>query len=73
MQLRDPASLTEFHLSPPERCGWRYPIYEPAAYGYCATMTYNAKNAYGGYAGAKAYRILYRDRIVTRQVEIYPE
>lgn len=32
--------------------------------GYATCLTYNAKNAYGGYVGYRQYRIMIRDRKV---------
>lgn len=50
--LRDPASMTDFAVSAPERTSCAVGVYGPF-HGWRVAVQYNAKNAFGGYVGLK--------------------
>lgn len=62
--LKDPDSLKDLKVGQPAKCWYRASPLDPLEYGYCTTISYNAKNSYGGYVGVTTYKIFYRDGII---------
>lgn len=52
--LKDPGSLTDFSVGSPVLASCSVGIYG-AFHGWRVTVSYNAKNSYGGYVGLKTY------------------
>jgi len=65
--LYDPASVTQFVVSEPVKCGKKKGLGTPV-FGWCSFYEYNAKNRLGGYVGLQGHtvmvlneRIIYQD------------
>ena len=65
--LYDPASVTQFVVSEPVKCGKKKGLGTPV-FGWCSFYEYNAKNRLGGYVGLRGHtvmvlneRIIYQD------------
>lgn len=62
-KLRDPMSAI-YNCGNPRRA-WTN-VFGRITYGWAVNCTVNAKNAYGGYVGAKPYGYLFRDNRVVQ-------
>lgn len=62
-KLRDPTSAVYTCGSP--RRAWTN-VYGKITYGWAVNCTINAKNAYGGYVGAKPYGFLFQGQRVVQ-------
>lgn len=65
--LFDPYSIRDLKISKPKKAWYiANKYYGPKHFGYASTVSYNAKNRYGAYAGKKIYTYLLKnDAILT--------
>lgn len=62
--LFDPASVTQFAVTEPVKCGKKKGLGTPV-FGWCASYEYNAKNRLGGYVGLQGHTVMVlNDRII---------